>query len=531
MSNVKLSNVVGHRVWGYDPPEYINSKDRVKNMQEALRAHGYHIVADGIWGPKTDAAYKDARAREKAEEQRTININGITNQAIPVSDAYSNGTGSSGKQVAPYTRREGTNETKLPDAVQNKLNWNRSSAVARQSLYSQVNGIIASKVLQQGQRYESAEDIRNEYQPQIASYQAQKQEALKTNSQWRKPEYRERRNQYNDAYHAGAKLEKERDAKLSSYFLWRRLEGEAKSPFYSGYDNVEDKNIASIQKEIVTLGKELWYAEEAQPTEQRIKGIGTLTTVRPEAFFHTDSAAQALGNAFIAVGNAVSETTASINYLHNDELAGRYLNEAITGNYRTWYDTGRKRTDKSRGNPRIYGRVAEDAYTPDGFIKDQKPLKELCYGIGNISENGCGAVAVYNALKVLEPNEQKNFAEVIHAMEPGCIALAKAGTNPFYIANIFRNWGYDVEINLTREKIERIAPKSDVNIWFYVWMDNKPGNQVIGAHYATCVPIGNGKYHFYNGEGSLKDGIGSLEDHYMKKDGLRMMISISHPKQ
>lgn len=46
---------------GYTTPERVSSKEDVKALQRELNAGGANLKVDGIWGPKTDAAYANTK--------------------------------------------------------------------------------------------------------------------------------------------------------------------------------------------------------------------------------------------------------------------------------------------------------------------------------------------------------------------------------------------------------------------------------------------------------------------------------------
>lgn len=42
---------------GYMPPQWVSSRDQVREIQRQLNTSGANLAQDGIWGPKTSAAY------------------------------------------------------------------------------------------------------------------------------------------------------------------------------------------------------------------------------------------------------------------------------------------------------------------------------------------------------------------------------------------------------------------------------------------------------------------------------------------
>ena len=80
------------------------------------------------------------------------------------------------------------------------------------------------------------------------------------------------------------------------------------------------------------------------------------------------------------------------------------------------------------------------------LIYDQDYYEDFKFGIGNVADNGCGAVAMYNILKL--EGKEVDFAQVIKDLEPfGTNALGLLGTNPTFIYRYLKRQGLEVSIH------------------------------------------------------------------------------------
>ncbi|MBQ9549755.1 MAG: hypothetical protein IJU87_02990 [Lachnospiraceae bacterium] len=107
------------------------------------------------------------------------------------------------------------------------------------------------------------------------------------------------------------------------------------------------------------------------------------------------------------------------------------------------------------------------SYTSSGenvFIEDQNEKKELRYGSKSFAHSGCGAAAVYNALKIL--GHPLPLADIIRHFEGhGASFFAAFGTAPQAAAKYLRSLGFFVENTSNRKKFKELAECSDVMIF------------------------------------------------------------------
>lgn len=85
------------------------------------------------------------------------------------------------------------------------------------------------------------------------------------------------------------------------------------------------------------------------------------------------------------------------------------------------------------------------AVNQDGLIVDQSLLDQLHINRVSADYGGCGAIAFYNALKILNPNTKLTFADAIYHMEPYGILSSTFGSLPTGISHCLSKPGYETE--------------------------------------------------------------------------------------
>ncbi len=145
----------------------------------------------------------------------------------------------------------------------------------------------------------------------------------------------------------------------------------------------------------------------------------------------------------------------------------------------------------------------------DGYINDQGTgaIANVKYGNGTLSENGCGVIAVNNALVSLE--DKKDIRDIAKEFEKGGLVLSGTfGTNPYAIGDYFREKGYKVDTYEGSENISSLdIPDADTYILTY-WNSGKAED---GVHIISMDKKPNGKYMFYNADYTYPYQLSSLD--------------------
>lgn len=130
----------------------------------------------------------------------------------------------------------------------------------------------------------------------------------------------------------------------------------------------------------------------------------------------------------------------------------------------------------------------------DDLIYNQTkiPKEQWRYGFRTSAATGCGWIATYNALRMMnyraEPEELIRYYErqlpLIHG---------NAGTSILAPALFFVHHGFPVEVVSNRAKFDDLVRRSDVCILFYYWRKKYK----IGAHFTT-VRLEGDRFVGYN---------------------------------
>ena len=130
----------------------------------------------------------------------------------------------------------------------------------------------------------------------------------------------------------------------------------------------------------------------------------------------------------------------------------------------------------------------------DDLIYNQTkiPKEQWRYGLRSSAATGCGWIATYNALRLMNYRAQpKDLIRYYERQFP--IVHGNAGTSILGPALFFIHHGFPVEVVSDRAKFDEKAKQSHVCILFYYWYKKYK----IGAHFTTVSHDGS-KFIGYN---------------------------------
>lgn len=136
-----------------------------------------------------------------------------------------------------------------------------------------------------------------------------------------------------------------------------------------------------------------------------------------------------------------------------------------------------------------------------GYIENQKKYSNIKGSFGpwgNLADNGCGGIALYNVLRYY--NQRVDFNELVRRINKSWIfsvgMLGLLGTNPLYILYDLKKNGFQIEkVRSGRhKKSDFCIPPYSACIVLYFW---KKGRK-IGAHYQAVFPKPDGALEFHN---------------------------------
>lgn len=139
------------------------------------------------------------------------------------------------------------------------------------------------------------------------------------------------------------------------------------------------------------------------------------------------------------------------------------------------------------------------------LIVDQNRLTSS-YGRHGSAAMGCGWVAVYNALRLLDVSAEP---ETVRASLEKALPLGGWNGTPFYaLALYFLRRGFRVHMSVNRAAFGRMARRYPAGILFYMY--HKEGRLFPMGHFAALSPAPNGQCHFYNDIPGKLDDIRSM---------------------
>ena len=143
------------------------------------------------------------------------------------------------------------------------------------------------------------------------------------------------------------------------------------------------------------------------------------------------------------------------------------------------------------------------------------PKEKWRYGLRTSAATGCGWVATYNALRLMDYRaEPEKLIRYYERQLP--IVHGNAGTSILGPALFFIHHGFPVKVTAKRERFDDVVKDSDVCILFYYWRKKWK----LGAHFTTLRKDGD-KITGYNTYTTSQgpDDYGSSLPEFLKKRG------------
>lgn len=159
-----------------------------------------------------------------------------------------------------------------------------------------------------------------------------------------------------------------------------------------------------------------------------------------------------------------------------------------------------------------------------GMIVSQGLMDSFRVGNFTVAQAGGGAVAVYNACKLLKGEETPPFAEVVHALEPCGFLSNPYGMMPCGIADYLIREGCRVEIEAA--DIAGKMREAGTGMLMYAASDM--------VRYVTCNAVDGDKFAFYNlpeGMGDAVQTMAEFESRVMAGGALPLLGMTIVPKE
>ncbi len=154
---------------------------------------------------------------------------------------------------------------------------------------------------------------------------------------------------------------------------------------------------------------------------------------------------------------------------------GLWFTVPMKGNNRLRFYSRKKCIDRNYDrNVAAFKRHEERIEREKGFIENQNLYSDMHYGICSMDRNGCGVIAVYNALRALGINEAgsegiPSLPNLISIFENSGITMAgQLGTGPRSIADFFDKRGIGIRTATDENRysaIVRMCPVCIITIF------------------------------------------------------------------
>lgn len=166
------------------------------------------------------------------------------------------------------------------------------------------------------------------------------------------------------------------------------------------------------------------------------------------------------------------------------------------------------------------GTPPDETGQPD-YIYDQRNTRHIRFGRCRSDYDGCGWIAVYNALLAL--GEQADPAEILSALERGGLFLwGYLGTNPFSVRRYFKKRGFLCSFSLFSGRFfERLMRPGAVGIALYFHRR--------GGHFIALRPLPNDRVQVYNDQYANRRDVRSHKALLSSLGRFRLFLRISRP--
>ena len=142
--------------------------------------------------------------------------------------------------------------------------------------------------------------------------------------------------------------------------------------------------------------------------------------------------------------------------------------------------------------------IPSKALDSNGQIIDQNLLNDFYINNSTVAYSGCGAVSLYNTIKILDPDTEITFPQVIYWMEPYGVLNNALGALPTGPGDILEKLGYEVTYSYSHDptEIAQMAAQADAAISYY--MTPQYFHFVAFQPVSTDTASGQPIFEFYN---------------------------------
>ena len=181
--------------------------------------------------------------------------------------------------------------------------------------------------------------------------------------------------------------------------------------------------------------------------------------------------------------------------------------DAINGLHDVTVEKAFSITDADRAANYVHNcaqELGEGIVDKDGMIINQSGMGNFLINNSTVAYSGCGAIALYNTIRTLNPKTEVTFSQTISWMEPYGVLNNSFGILPTGVVNALNQMGYETHYCFSQdaEEISRAASSADAAISLYATNKNI---HYVAFHADSVNKAGETVFQFYNEK---------PEDHY-----------------
>ncbi len=140
---------------------------------------------------------------------------------------------------------------------------------------------------------------------------------------------------------------------------------------------------------------------------------------------------------------------------------------------------------------------AEGVLDADKMIINQSEMDNFLINNSTVAYSGCGAIALYNTIKTLDPESEVTFSQAVYWMEPYGVLNNAFGLLPMGVTNALNELGYETQYCFSTDptEISKAAAEADAAICLYATSQNV---HYVAYHADSVNDDGEQIFQFYN---------------------------------
>lgn len=141
--------------------------------------------------------------------------------------------------------------------------------------------------------------------------------------------------------------------------------------------------------------------------------------------------------------------------------------------------------------------LGEGIVDRDGMIINQSGMENFLINNSTVAYSGCGAIALYNTIRTLNPKTEVTFAQTVSWMEPYGVLNNSFGILPTGVVDALNQMGYETHYYFSQdaEEISKAASGADAAISLYATNKNI---HYVAFHADSVNEAGETVFQFYN---------------------------------